>query len=103
MLLWLSLRSSCPGLLSSFRTQYGTCLPGPGLLCLSVLSISTWSQAGWPSWISQCTTCVHNMGMWRNQLCGLERLPQDHQAPRSGNSSTFNRGDPQVPQPGTEG
>ena len=46
MLLWISLHSSCPGLLSSFRTQYGTCLPGPGLLCLPFLSISTWRPGG---------------------------------------------------------
>lgn len=93
----------CAGLLPSFRTPCGTCLPGPGLLCLPFLSTSTWNQAGRPSWISPCTTCVHNVARWRNKLCGLERLPRDHQALRSGDSSQFNRWDPQVPQPGTEG
>lgn len=70
----------------------GTCpswaLPLPTFSFLSL----TWNQVEWPPCVSQVTTGFYNVEMWRSVLLPGE-VAQDGQAPRTADSSGFNRWD----------
>lgn len=101
MRLWLSL---CP---ARFFLGTGLLHPGPRLPCFwtrcfcpswapplptfSFLSL-TWNQVEWPPCVSQVTTGFYNVEMWRSVLLPGE-VAQDRQAPRTADSSGFNRWD----------